>query len=57
MFDPIKAIIDFTAHASVSADPEAKPGIDGAVAFVGNLLEKELAAPSRSCPRRGIPWS
>ncbi|MBN1404110.1 MAG: M20/M25/M40 family metallo-hydrolase [Opitutales bacterium] len=55
MFDPIKAIIDFTAHASVSADPEAKGGINGAVGFLKDLFEKEMGLDVKVVETPGHP--
>lgn len=42
MFDPLQAIQEYVRHASVSTDPQAKAGMEGARDFIANLLKNEL---------------
>jgi acetylornithine deacetylase/succinyl-diaminopimelate desuccinylase-like protein len=41
MFDPIKAISEFVSHPSVSADPQAREGMEGSVKFLSQLLARQ----------------
>ena len=38
MFDPVEKLKEFIRHASVSTDPKAKAGMQGAQEFVSGLL-------------------
>jgi len=55
MFDTVKAIAGFTRHASVSADPEAREGMEGAVKYLSALLRDNTGCEVEVVQTAGHP--
>ncbi len=55
MFDAEKAVADFVRFGSVSADPSAKEGMDGAVKFLSDLLRTHCGCAVEVVPTPGHP--
>jgi acetylornithine deacetylase/succinyl-diaminopimelate desuccinylase-like protein len=55
MFDAEKAVADFVRFGSVSADPSAKAGMDGAVRFLSELLRRHCGCEVEVVPTPGHP--